>query len=30
MGLHGLLRGWLYFLYIDDVRTSPETHLWYM
>jgi hypothetical protein len=28
MGLHGLLRGWLNFLYIDYVRTSQETHLW--
>jgi hypothetical protein len=27
MHLHGLLRRWLYFLYIDDVRTSQETHL---
>jgi hypothetical protein len=29
MCLHGLLRGWLYFfVYVDDVRTSEETHLW--
>jgi hypothetical protein len=33
MGLHSLLRGYLYFLYVDDVRTtqetpSQETHLW--
>jgi hypothetical protein len=25
IGLHGLLRGWTYFLYVDDVRTSQET-----
>jgi hypothetical protein len=28
MGLHGLLRRWLYFVYVDDVRTSQETHIW--
>jgi hypothetical protein len=27
VGLHGLLRGQLYFLYVDD-RTSQETRLW--
>jgi hypothetical protein len=27
MGLHGLLRGLLYFLYVDYVRISPETPL---
>jgi hypothetical protein len=27
MGLQGLLRGQLHF-YVDDVRTSQETHLW--
>jgi hypothetical protein len=25
MGFHGLLRRYLYFLSIDDVRTSQET-----
>jgi hypothetical protein len=28
MGLHGLLRGQLYFLYVDDVRASQKTHIW--
>jgi hypothetical protein len=28
MDLNELLRGQLYFLYIDDVRTQQETHLW--
>jgi hypothetical protein len=28
MGHYGLLRGQLYFLYVDDVRTSQETRLW--
>jgi hypothetical protein len=28
MGLHVLLRGQLYFLYVADVRTSQETQLW--
>jgi hypothetical protein len=28
MDLHGLLRGQINFLYIGDVRTSQETHLW--
>jgi hypothetical protein len=28
MVLHGLLRRKFYFLYVDDVRTSQETHLW--
>jgi hypothetical protein len=27
MGLHTLLRGYLYFLYVDDIRTSQETYL---
>jgi hypothetical protein len=26
MGLHHLLRLWLYFLYVDYVRTSQEVH----
>jgi hypothetical protein len=26
MSLHGLLQGQLYYLYIDDVRTSQEAH----
>jgi hypothetical protein len=25
---HGLLWGLLYFLYVDDIRTSQETYLW--
>jgi hypothetical protein len=25
MGPHGVLRGYVYFLYVDDVRTSQET-----
>jgi hypothetical protein len=28
MGLHDLLRGQLWFLYLDDGRTSRKTHLW--
>jgi hypothetical protein len=28
VGLHGLLRGYLYFLCVDDVRTSQGTQLW--
>jgi hypothetical protein len=28
MGLHGLLRGQLYFLYVNDVHTSQEASLW--
>jgi hypothetical protein len=28
MGLHGMLRGQHYSLYVDDVRASHETHLW--
>jgi hypothetical protein len=28
VGLHGMLRGKLYILYVDDVCTSQETHLW--
>jgi hypothetical protein len=28
MGLHGLLQRHLYVLYVADVRTSQETHLW--
>jgi hypothetical protein len=28
MGLHGLLRGQFYFLYVADVRISQETQLW--
>jgi hypothetical protein len=28
MGLHVLLQGELYFLYVDDVHISQETHLW--
>jgi hypothetical protein len=27
-GLHGLLRGQLYFLYVDDIHISQETHIW--
>jgi hypothetical protein len=27
MGLHGLLWGYFYFLYVDDVRISQKTHL---
>jgi hypothetical protein len=27
-GLHGLLRRYLYFQYVDYVRTSQETHVW--
>jgi hypothetical protein len=27
MGLHGLLGDTFTFLYVDDVRTSQETHL---
>jgi hypothetical protein len=26
MGLHGLLWTYLYFIYVDDVRTSHETY----
>jgi hypothetical protein len=26
MGLRGLLLGEIYFLYVDDIRTSQETH----
>jgi hypothetical protein len=26
--LHVLLLRWLYFLYVDDILTSQETHLW--
>jgi hypothetical protein len=28
MGFHGLLRGYVYFLYVDVIRTTQETHLW--
>jgi hypothetical protein len=28
MGLHGLLQGYLYFLYANAARTLQETHLW--
>jgi hypothetical protein len=28
MGLHGLLQVNVYFLYVNDVRTSQEIHLW--
>jgi hypothetical protein len=28
MGLHGLLQGLDYFLYVDDIFTSQETRLW--
>jgi hypothetical protein len=28
MDLHGLLRDSFTFLYVDDVRTSQEIHLW--
>jgi hypothetical protein len=28
MGHHGLLRGFLYFVYADNVHTSQETPLW--
>jgi hypothetical protein len=28
MGRHGLLYGELYFLYVDDIRTSQETYVW--
>jgi hypothetical protein len=28
MDFQSLLRIYLYFLYVDDVRTSQETHLW--
>jgi hypothetical protein len=28
IGLHGLLGGKRSFLYVDDVRTRQETHLW--
>jgi hypothetical protein len=28
MGLYGLLHGSFTFLYVKDVRTSQETHLW--
>jgi hypothetical protein len=27
MGLRGLLRAQIYFLYVDDIRTAQETHL---
>jgi hypothetical protein len=27
MGLHGLLLGQLYFLYVNYVRTAQETHM---
>jgi hypothetical protein len=27
VALHGLLQGYIYFLYVDDVRTSQEIHL---
>jgi hypothetical protein len=27
-GLHGLLHQSLFFLYVDDIPTSQETHLW--
>jgi hypothetical protein len=26
--LYGLLRGYLYFLYLDNIRASQEIHLW--
>jgi hypothetical protein len=28
MDLHGVLRGSCTFVYVDNVRTSQETHLW--
>jgi hypothetical protein len=28
MGLHGLLRDSFSVLYVNDVRTSQETHVW--
>jgi hypothetical protein len=28
MGLYGMLGGYNYFLYLDGVRTSQETHQW--
>jgi hypothetical protein len=28
MGLYGLLRRWLYILYVDIDRTSQEIHVW--
>jgi hypothetical protein len=28
MGLQSLLQGYLYFLYVNDVRTPQEIHLW--
>jgi hypothetical protein len=28
VGLHGLIRDSLTFSYVDDIRTSQETHLW--
>jgi hypothetical protein len=28
MGLHGLLRGQLYHLCVNDISTSQETHVW--
>jgi hypothetical protein len=28
VGLHGLLLGKLYVLYLDDIHTAQETHLW--
>jgi hypothetical protein len=27
MGLHGLLKGYLIYLYVDDIHTSQETHI---
>jgi hypothetical protein len=28
MELHGVLRRYLYFWYVADVRTAQKTHLW--
>jgi hypothetical protein len=28
MGLHSLVQAYLYFLYVEDVHTLQETHLW--
>jgi hypothetical protein len=27
-GLHGLIRGFVYYFYVSDVRKSQETYLW--
>jgi hypothetical protein len=28
MGPHGVLRGYINFVYVEDVRTSQGAHLW--